>query len=250
MAVTRDDLRADRLRLQPQLGADVLLDRRVDIGKRSDRTADGTRRDFRARCLQPFQVARHFRVKPRKGQAHRRRFRMNAMRSPDPNRVFMFDGPTFQRLQQCLDIRDQQIGGAHQLHIEGGVQNVRRCHALVHEACCVRTDDLGQMRQERDDVMLGHRLDLVDARDVEVRIPGLPHGFGVFAGDDAQIGHRIAGMGLDLVPDAEFRLRRPDGDHFGAGITGDHGGTLDWWTGRVPLRVQRFSPQGSCHDPG
>jgi hypothetical protein len=33
-------------------------------------------------------------------------------------------------------------------------------------------------------------------------------------------------MGLDLEPDLEPGLRLPEGDHFGAGIAGDHGGTL------------------------
>jgi hypothetical protein len=33
-------------------------------------------------------------------------------------------------------------------------------------------------------------------------------------------------MGLDLEPDLESGLRLPEGDHFGAGIAGDHGGTL------------------------
>ena len=51
-----------------------------------------------------------------------------------------------------------------------------------------------------------------------------PDGFGIRARDHAQIGLRVAGMGLDLVPDPELRLGRPDGDHFGAGVTGDHRG--------------------------
>ena len=29
-------------------------------------------------------------------------------------------------------------------------------------------------------------------------------------------------MGFDFKPDAKFRFRRPDGNHFGAGITRDH----------------------------
>ena len=33
---------------------------------------------------------------------------------------------------------------------------------------------------------------------------------------------RVAGMRLDLEPDAELGLRRPDRDHLGAGIAGDH----------------------------
>ncbi len=39
----------------------------------------------------------------------------------------------------------------------------------MHEAR-LRADDLGEMRQEGDDVVLGLALDLVDARDVEGRV--------------------------------------------------------------------------------
>ena len=72
----------------------------------------------------------------------------------------------FERLEQLLDIADQDVGGAGELHVEAGIEHVRRGHALMHEAR-LGTDDLGQMRQERDDVVLGLALDRVDARDVE-----------------------------------------------------------------------------------
>ena len=71
--------------------------------------------------------------------------------------------------------------------------------------------------------MLGHRFDLVDTGHVELYILGLPHRGGVFAWDHAKGGLRVTGMGLDLEPDLETGFWRPDGDHLGAGITGDHG---------------------------
>ena len=80
----------------------------------------------------------------------------------------------------------------------------------------------GQVGQKGDNVMLGHSFDFIDARDVELDIFCLPNRLRVFARDHAQIGHRVAGVRLDLKPDAEFRLGGPDGDHVGAGITGDH----------------------------
>ena len=66
----------------------------------------------------------------------------------------------------------QDVGGARELHVEAGVEHVRRRHALMHEAR-FRADDFGEMREERDDVVLGLALDLVDARDVEGRVLGL-----------------------------------------------------------------------------
>ena len=92
----------------------------------------------------------------------------------------------------------------------------------MHEAR-VGADEFGKVRQKGDDVVMRDFLDLVDARDVEFDMPRLgPDRLGRGLGDDADFGQRVAGIGLDLEPDAEPRLRVPDGDHFGAGIAGDH----------------------------
>ena len=109
----------------------------------------------------------------------------------------------------CVDVGEQDVGGARELHVEAGVEHVRRGHALVHEAR-LGADDLGEMGQERDDVVLGLALDLVDAGDVEGRVARLvPDGLGGFLRDDAELGHGVGRMRLDLEPDAETGLRRP-----------------------------------------
>ena len=92
----------------------------------------------------------------------------------------------------------------------------------MHEAR-FRPNDFGKMRQEGDNVVLDLGLNGVDAGDIE---------FGGFAffpdflrrilGDDAEVCHGVSGVRLDLEPDAEFRFRRPDRDHVGAGVAGDH----------------------------
>jgi hypothetical protein len=77
----------------------------------------------------------------------------------------------------------------------------------------IGADDLGQMGQEGDDVVLGFALDLVDAVDVEGRVAALfPDGLRRLRNPSGsshaenQIGRlRVAGMGLDLEPDAELR---------------------------------------------
>ena len=87
----------------------------------------------------------------------------------------------------------------------------------------VRADEFRQMRQEGDDVVLGHALDLVDALDVELRrVAFLPDRPCRFLRDHAEFGQRVAGMRLDLEPDAEAGFRRPDGDHFRARVARDH----------------------------
>ena len=122
---------------------------------------------------------------------------------------------------KLVDIGDQDIGGAHELHVEAGVEHVGRGHALVHEAR-LGADDLGEVGEEGDDVVLDLALDLIDARDVEFGVLALfPDRLRRVLRDDAELGHGVGGMRLDLEPDAELRLRRPDRRHLGAGIAGD-----------------------------
>ncbi len=84
-------------------------------------------------------------------------------------------------------------------------------------------DDFRQMGQERDDIVLRLALDGVDALHVEGRrVAPLPDRRRRFLRNHAQFGERVAGMGLDLEPDAELGFLRPDGRHVGAGIAGDH----------------------------
>ena len=99
----------------------------------------------------------------------------------------------------------------------------------MHEPRLVAAHDLGQMGQEGDDVMLGLALDRIDPVDVELDILGLPHGRSILARDHAHLRHRVAGMGLDLEPDAELGGGLPDLDHLGAGIAGDHGVSRCEW---------------------
>ena len=82
-------------------------------------------------------------------------------------------------------------------------------------------DEFGEMRQKADDVVLGDFLDLVDARDVEFDFSRLgPDRLCRRFWDDADLGQSVAGVGLNLEPDPDPRLRAPDGDHFGAGVAG------------------------------
>ncbi len=93
----------------------------------------------------------------------------------------------------------------------------------------VRPDDLGEMGQEGDDVMLGDGFDLVDAGDVEGCGTALfPDRLCRRLRDDAEFGQRVAGMRLDLEPDAELGFGRPDGDHFRSGVARDHGSLLSF----------------------
>ena len=81
-------------------------------------------------------------------------------------RQLVLEGAALQRREQGVDVGDQDVGGAAELHGEAGIEHVRRGHALMDEAR-LRTDVLGEVGQEGDDVVLRLALDLVDARDLE-----------------------------------------------------------------------------------
>ena len=145
------------------------------------------------------------------------------MAAADRRCQFVFERALLQRRQQRIDVGDQNVGGALQLHRQGSVEHIRRRHALMHEAR-FRPDDLAEMRQERDDVVLDLALDRVDARRRRI-VAALPFSQ-IFARgffrDDAEFGQRVGGVRFDLEPDAEFGFGRPDRHHFGAGVAGDH----------------------------
>jgi hypothetical protein len=148
----------------------------------------------------------------------------------------MLLGATLERHQHVVDVADQQVGGAHQLHIETGVEHVGRRHALVHEPR-LRSDQLGEMREEGDDVVLDLAFDRVDAGDVERRRVALgPDRLGCIVGDHAERSHGIGGVGLDLEPDAVARLRLPDRHHLRPAVARDHVLTLPL---RAPSRLRR-----------
>ncbi len=79
---------------------------------------------------------------------------------------------------------------------------------------------LGEVGQKGDHVVVGLALDLVDALDLEGA--ALPHRARRTLRDDAERRLRVAGMGLDLEPDAEPVFRRPDPGHLGAAVARDH----------------------------
>src|SRR5262249_3279106 len=78
----------------------------------------------------------------------------------------------------------------------------------------LRANDLGEMGEKSDDVVLDLALDRLDARDVKSRSIALfPDRLcGVFR-DHPELRHGIGGVRLDLEPDAESGLGRPNRRH-------------------------------------
>jgi hypothetical protein len=166
VAVARDHLGRDRLDRQAHLLGDMLFHARIDIGEGADRAGDGAGGDLGARRDQPLAGAAEFGVVAGELQAEGGRLGMDAVAAADGRRHLVFEARASSAPPAAVDIGDQQVGGAGQLHGQAGVEHVGRGHALVHEAR-LGPDDLGQMGQEGDDVVLGLALDLVDPVDVE-----------------------------------------------------------------------------------
>jgi len=200
----------------------MFLDAGVDVGEGTDGAGNGTRRDLGTRRFEACTVAVHLGIEAGEGQPHRRRLGMNAVAAADADRILVFEGAGLQRSEDTVHVGKQDVGSAHELDVEGCVEHVRRGHALMDEAA-VGSDEFGEVGEEGDDVMLGDGLDLIDAGDVELcRATLFPDGLCRFLRDHADLGERVASVGLDLEPDAELGFGRPDGDHFGPGVAGDH----------------------------
>ena len=223
MAVARDDLGRDRFGGQAHGLGDMLFNARINVGEGADRARDGAGGDFRARIDQASTAAVEFRIGFRHFQTEGHRLGVDAVRAADGDGVLVLIGATLDGGQKCVDRLKQDIGRLGELDGETGIENVRRRHPLMDETGLV-AHMLGQIGEKRDDVMLGFALDLVDAVDVEGHGTTLfPDGLCGLLGDDAEVGEGVAGMGLDLEPDAKLCFGRPDRDHFRAGVARYHG---------------------------
>ncbi len=224
--VARHDLGRDRLRRQPHLRGDVLLDARVDIGERANRAGDLAGGDLGARGDEARPVAGELGVMTGELDAERGRLGMDAVAAPDADRVLVLARALFERRHHPVDVGDQDVRRPGELDGKAGIEHVRRGHALVHEAR-LRPDMLGEVGEEGDHVVMRLALDLVDAGDVEFSGRPRPHGLGGLLGDHAELGLGVGGVGLDFEPDAEAGLRLPQGHHVGTGIARDHAAIID-----------------------
>ena len=179
------------------------LNRRIDVRKCADSARNGASGNLHPGGHKPFSVACHLRMGLCKLQTERRRLGMNAVAASDADSVLVLVRSDFESGKQCVEIVDQNIRRTHELNIEAGVEHIGRGHALMDEAR-FGPHMLGQMRQERDDIVLDLTFDGIDPFDVEIDVPCLPHRIGRGLGNDAQIRLCVASMGFDLEPDAEL----------------------------------------------
>ena len=234
VAIARNDLRRGGLDGKSELFGDIGFDARIDIRISPDGAGNRAGRDFLPRMHEPLAGAQKFGIGLRELQPEGHWLGVDAMRAADRRGQLVFERAAFQRGKQSVDVGQKNVGRAGELHGKTRVEHVGRRHALVHKPR-LGTDEFGEVGQEGDHVMMRDLFDLVDPRRVKRYMTGLfPDRLGGLLGDDADFGQRIAGMRLDLEPDAKPRPRLPYGGHFGPGIARDHSGTLGGRRGMAP----------------
>ena len=130
-----------------------------------------------------------------------------------------------ERLEQAVEVAEQQVGGRGQLQGERGVEQIRGGHAEVQIAR-LGADHLLDVSEERDHVVAGFGLDRLDPLRIDQRrargarprrAPSRD-----LARHLADLRHRLQRAQLDLEPQAQAMLRRPDRGHLGAGVARNH----------------------------
>ena len=153
------------------------------------------------------------------------RLGVDAVAAADGQRQFVFDGASPQRREQRVDVGHEDIGGTDKLQVEASVQDIGRGQSLV-DVARLGADQFGEVREERDDVVLDLAFDRVDASNVEFC-------FSTFVADGlcglfwnhTDFGHGIEGMRLDFEPDAIALFGRPDRRHFLPRVARNHAAT-------------------------
>ena len=236
--VARDHLGRNRLRGQPELGRDVRLHARIDVGEGTDRAGDRAGGDLGPRRDEPRPRALELGVEARELHSEGRRLGVDPVRAADGGCELMLAGAPLQRGEQRVHVRDEKVRRAGELHGEARVENVGRGQPRV-DVTRLGADDLGKVGQEGDHVVFRLALDRVDAPDIEHGVSSArPHGRRGLARHLAKLRHRVERVGLDLEPDAEPGLRLPERDHLRAAVAGDHAAVSR--SGR-PRRAARFA---------
>ena len=196
-----------------------------DVGEGADRAGDRAGGDVLARGGEAVAVAAELGIGLGELEPEGDRLGVDAVAAADGRRQLVLEGAALEHVEQRVDVGEQDVGGLLELHRQRGVEHVGAGHALVQPAL-LRPQFLAGPGEEGDHVMLGHRLDRVDRRHVDlaerVVVIGLADRRRVLGRDHADLAHRLGREHLDLPPDAVAVFGRPDGRHLGAGIAGNH----------------------------
>ena len=167
--VALDDLGADRVDVEAELGEDLRLDVRPEVAVRPDRA----RRSCRSRSR-------------RRPSARRRRSRSTSNAQPasfSPNVIgsawtlwvrpiisvsASLRARAIERRQQAVAVAQEEPAGVAELEREGRVDDVAARQPEM-EVAALRPDGLGDLADEGDDVVVGGLLDLGDPLGIDRR---------------------------------------------------------------------------------
>ncbi len=164
----------------------------------------------------------------------------------------MFLGTRMHRLHQAIETLQNQVTGLAHLQGLRRVDDIGRGHAEVQPPRR-RSHVLGDVRRERDDVVLGGLLDFLDFRDIEgTKFPDVLRGFDR---DEAGARHGVGGCDFDLQPRVVLMLVAPDATHFRMGVPPDHRSRNPPLTERQPFprnlqAIDRTKHRGSQRSIG
>ncbi len=227
VAIARDHLCGNWLWMQAQFFRDIFFNEWIDIGKRADGARDRACRDVATGGFQAAAIAIKFGIGLRHFEAKSDRLSVDAVAAANAHRVLVFIGALLDRGEEVIHVLKQEICRADKLHIEASVENIRRGHALVHEAGFV-ANMFRHIGQKGDHIVFCLALDFVNA--VYFEGSALPEGLSNAFRDNAEFGLRITGVGLDFKPDLILRVWFPDFSHLGALVAWDHFGGPNWWS--------------------
>ena len=219
VTVALDDLRREAHRREAERLADHFLDFRIDVRVRADGAGELADGDRLFRVLEAVDVALDLGAPEEELQAKRHRLGMDAMRAANARRVLELDGAAAQHFEERFHVLDEDIARVAHHHAIRRVLDIARREAFV-DVLRVVADVLGDIREERDDVVMRDRFDLVDAVNFERRL-----GADVLRGllrDLPELRHRIAGGHLDVQDLLPFILDGPEMPHLRAGVTFNH----------------------------
>ena len=220
MPVALEDLRRDRVGLEPESLAGDPLDLGIRRGVRADGAGELADAHPVERLRQSRAVPRELEGPARELEAEGRRLRVDAVRAPDAERVAVLAGARADSVQSAVEVFEQQPPGLLDLQCERRVDHVRGGQPVVEPATLL--SELGGHRvDECRRVVLGDELELRDARGRR-RARALADRRHGLRRHDSDLRPAVERSQLDVEPARELALLRPDGGHGRKGVAGDH----------------------------
>ena len=129
MAIARNDLGRDGLDSEAHLRCHISFDAGIDVGESADGTGDRAGRDLGAGGIEAGAGAGEFGVGLRQLQPESGGLGVDAVAAADGGGKLVLEGSALEGREHVVNVGEQKIGGAHELHVEAGIEHVGGGHA-------------------------------------------------------------------------------------------------------------------------